>query len=97
MSARTAHGDLVAAAAQAFGDDGVSARSVEYCQGADRFQPPGLLKGMSHSSQVTFALFAHVSDEKNGRRVGDAGFAQRGGDREQGGDAGTIVRDARAV
>src|SRR5271166_4759842 len=95
MSAYAAHGHFVAAAAEAFDDDGIRARAIEHNQGADSVCPFRLLVDVPHPAQVTFALFADISDEQDRRSVLDCGFAQYSRNRKHCCNAGAVVRNSR--
>jgi len=52
---------------------------------------------MAHAAQVAFTFFAHIADKQERQRMVQAHGLQDGGDGQDGGDAGSVVRNAGAV
>jgi len=52
---------------------------------------------VTHAAQIAFALLADVADKQKRQRVAELRSLQHGGNGENGGDAGTVVRNAGAI
>src|SRR5262249_38743736 len=69
MAPRTSHRDFEATAAESLGDDRVRSCAVEHYAGLDRALPLRIGKNMGHTTQIAFALLAHIADENKRSRV----------------------------
>src|SRR5207253_255791 len=65
MATRASEGDFETAAAESLGGDVIERCAVEYEEGCDLRNKGGLAADMADASQVAFAFFAYIRDEKD--------------------------------
>src|SRR5690348_17156214 len=87
VSARAAHRNLKAAAAERFGNNRVCASTVDNYARNNGILPLRFREKMSHAPQIALSLFANIADEKQRRRVGKLELLNRRSDGEQRGNA----------
>ena len=95
MSSRSGHGYQIAAAAQGLRDHDVATGAIEHQVGDDALAPRRRAIQMTHSPQVAFSFFSDIADKEQISGGFDSGVRERGGERQQGRYAGSVVAGPR--